>query len=107
MVVFIDEPALAGFGSSAFISVSAEQVTTMLDEVAGHIRRAGGLAGVHVCANTDWSLFFGGSLDVINFDAYTYFERFALYRQDLVTFVERGGIVAWISHWKPYFASLS
>jgi methionine synthase II (cobalamin-independent) len=95
VVVFIDEPALAGFGSSAFISVSAEEVTTMLDEVAGHIRRAGGLAGVHVCANTDWSLFFGGSLDVINFDAYTYFERFALYRQDLVTFLERGGIVAW------------
>ncbi len=95
VLVFIDEPALAGFGSSAFISVSAEEVTTMLDEVAGHIRAAGGLAGVHVCANTDWSLFFGGSLDVINFDAYTYFERFALYRRDLLSFVDRGGIVAW------------
>jgi methionine synthase II (cobalamin-independent) len=95
VVVFIDEPALAGFGSSAFISVSAEEVTTMLDEVASHIRKAGGLAGVHVCANTDWSLFFSGSLDVINFDAYTYFERFALYRQDLISFVDRGGIVAW------------
>ncbi len=95
VVVFIDEPALAGFGSSAFISVSAEEVITMLDEVASHIRKAGGLAGVHVCANTDWSLFFSGCLDVINFDAYTYFERFALYRQDLVSFVDRGGIVAW------------
>ena len=95
VVVFIDEPALAGFGTSAFITVSAEEITTMLDEVASHIRKAGGLAGVHVCANTDWSLFFDGSLDVINFDAYTYFERFALYRQDLVTFIDRGGIVAW------------
>jgi methionine synthase II (cobalamin-independent) len=95
VILFIDEPALAGFGSSAFISVSAEDVGSMLDEVAGHIRAAGGLAGVHVCANTDWSLFFGGSLDVINFDAYTYFERFALYRRDLVDFVDRGGIVAW------------
>ena len=95
VIVFIDEPALAGFGSSAFISVSAEDITTMLDEVVSHIHQAGGLAGVHVCANTDWSLFFGGSLDVINFDAYGYFERFALYRQDLVSFIQRGGLVAW------------
>ena len=95
VILFIDEPALAGFGSSAFISVSAEEITAMLDEVAGHIRKAGGLVGVHVCANTDWSLFFGGSLDVINFDAYTYFERFALYRKDLVDFIEGGGIIAW------------
>lgn len=95
VIVFIDEPALAGFGSSAFISVSAEDITTMLAEVASHVHRAGGIAGTHVCANTDWSLFFGSSLDVINFDAYTYFERFALYRQELVSFVERGGIVAW------------
>lgn len=95
VIVFIDEPALAGFGSSAFISVSAEDITTMLNEVVSHIHKAGGLAGVHVCANTDWSLFFGGSLDVINFDAYGYFERFALYRQDLVSFIERGGLVAW------------
>ena len=94
-IVFIDEPALAGFGSSAFISVSAEDISTMLDEVVSHIHRAGGLAGIHVCANTDWSLFFGGSLDVINFDAYGYFERFALYRQELVSFMERGGLVAW------------
>ena len=95
VIIFIDEPALAGFGSSAFISVSAEDISTMLAEVASHIHRAGGLAGTHVCANTDWSLFFGSSLDVINFDAYTYFDRFALYRQDLVSFIERGGIVAW------------
>ena len=95
VIVFIDEPALAGFGSSAFISVSAEDITTMHDEVVSHIQKAGGLAGVHVCANTDWSLFFGGSLNVINFDAYGYFERFALYRQDLVRFLDRGGIVAW------------
>jgi methionine synthase II (cobalamin-independent) len=94
-VVFIDEPALAGFGSSAFISVSAEEVTVMIDEVASHIQKGGGLAGVHVCANTDWSLFFGGSLDVINFDAYGYFERFALYRQEIVSFINQGGIVAW------------
>jgi methionine synthase II (cobalamin-independent) len=94
-LVSIDEPALAGFGSSAFISVSADDVTTLLQEVASHIHIAGGLAGVHVCANTDWSLFFDGSLDFINFDAYTYFDRFALYRSSLSAYINKGGRVAW------------
>ena len=94
-IIFVDEPALAGFGSSAFISVSGEEVGAMLEEVVSHIHKAGALAGVHVCANTDWSLFFNSSLDLINFDAYAYFERFALYRQDLVRFFDRGGLVAW------------
>jgi len=94
-LVFIDEPVLSGFGSSAFISVSADDIRAMLEEVVHHIHVAGGLAGVHVCANTDWSILFGTSVDVINFDAYTYFERFALYREDLLPFLERGGVLAW------------
>ncbi|MBW1982240.1 MAG: hypothetical protein JRJ12_13565 [Deltaproteobacteria bacterium] len=94
-IVFIDEPALAGFGSSAFISVSAEEVIQLIHEVVQHIHQAGGLAGIHVCANTDWSLFFSGSLDVINFDAYTYFDRFSLYRSELSQFIKKGGFIAW------------
>lgn len=94
-LVFIDEPVLGGFGSSAFISVSADDIRAMLEEVVHHIHKAGGLAGVHVCANTDWSILFGTSVDVINFDAYTYFERFALYQEELSSFLNRGGVVAW------------
>jgi hypothetical protein len=94
-LVFIDEPVLSGFGSSAFISVSANDIRAMLEEVVHHIHEAGGLAGVHVCGNTDWSILFGTSVDVINFDAYTYFERFALYREGLFSFLRRGGVVAW------------
>jgi methionine synthase II (cobalamin-independent) len=94
-LVFIDEPVLSGFGSSAFISVSAEDIRAMLEEVVHHIHAAGGLAGVHVCANTDWSILFGTSVDIINFDAYTYFDRFALYRKDLLSFLEREGVLAW------------
>jgi hypothetical protein len=95
VLISVDEPALAGFGSSAFISVSAAEVGALLREVASHIHAGGGLAGVHVCANTDWSLFFDSSLDFINFDAYAYFDRFALYRSSLVAFLDRGGLVAW------------
>lgn len=94
-LVFIDEPVLSGFGSSAFISVSADDIRAMLEEVVHHIHQTGGLAGVHVCGNTDWSILFGTSVDVINLDAYTYFERLILYREALSSFLARGGVVAW------------
>jgi hypothetical protein len=53
------------------------------------------LAGIHVCANTDWGLVFDSGVDVVNFDAYSYFDKFALYRDGLESFISRGGIVAW------------
>ena len=95
VILFLDEPALAGFGSSAFISVSRELIRQLLDETIGPIHQAGGLAGIHVCANTDWLLAFDSSLDVINFDAYNYLDKFCLYREDFLKFMNRGGIVAW------------
>jgi len=55
----------------------------------------GGIAGVHVCANTDWSLVLNSSVDIVNFDAYSYFDRFVLYADDIKRFVNRGGIIAW------------
>ena len=67
LIIFLDEPALAGFGSSAFISVSAELVLRMLAEVVEAVHTAGGLAGVHVCANTDWLLLFQSNLDISQF----------------------------------------
>jgi methionine synthase II (cobalamin-independent) len=94
-IIFIDEPALAGFGSSAFISVSRELVGQLLKEVTESIQGAGALAGIHVCANTDWQLAFDAGLDVINFDAYNYMDRFGLYREACAGFLRRGGNIAW------------
>ena len=45
VIVFLDEPALAGFGSSAFISVSRELIQQLLEETIGAIHQAGALAG--------------------------------------------------------------
>lgn len=95
VILFLDEPALAGFGTSAFITVSAEDIKALLTEVAEPVRRAGALVGVHVCANTDWGLIFECPLDIINLDAYQFFDRFALYRKQCFEFLDRGGIVAW------------
>ncbi|GAB4345535.1 MAG: hypothetical protein Kow0089_22630 [Desulfobulbaceae bacterium] len=95
VIMFIDEPALAGLGSSAFIGVSADEIKAMINEVADGVHRAGGLAGIHVCANTDWSLLLSSEIDVLSFDAYDYFDRIAPLRSELHAFLDRGGIIAW------------
>jgi hypothetical protein len=95
VIIFVDEPALAGYGSSELISISDQEIATCLTEVFEAIHQAGGLAGIHVCANTDWGLILGTGLDVVNFDAYGYAERFLLYAGPLRAFFKRGGIVAW------------
>jgi methionine synthase II (cobalamin-independent) len=95
VILFLDEPALAGFGSSAFIAISEELVQRLLREVVGAVHQAGALAGTHICANTDWDLVFKTGVDIINFDAYNYFEKFALYRDSFLEFINQGHIVAW------------
>ncbi len=95
VLMFIDEPALAGLGSSAFISVSADEIRTMIDEVADAIHQAGGLAGIHVCANTDWSLLLASRIDILSFDAHGFFDRLAPLRDEVDRYLGRGSIIAW------------
>ena len=95
VIIFLDEPGLAGFGSSAFITVSAELVLRLLAEVVDAVHTAGGIAGIHVCANTDWLLAFQSNFDIINFDSYGYFDKFALYRKEWLQFMAQGGNIAW------------
>ncbi len=95
VLIFCDEPALAGYGTSEFISISREEILACLHEVVEAIHEEGGLAGVHVCANTDWSLVLDTAADIISFDAYDYFDRFALYREQIIRFINAGNILAW------------
>jgi methionine synthase II (cobalamin-independent) len=95
VIIFIDEPALAGFGSSEFISISREDIMTCLDEVMDAVHARGALAGVHVCANTDWSLLLDSQVDIINFDAHGYFDKFVLYGDLLKQFIASGRYLAW------------
>lgn len=95
VIIFLDEPGLAGFGSSAYITVTSEMVLQLLAEVIDAVHTAGGAAGIHVCANTDWALAFRSDLDVINFDSYGFFDKFALYAKECADFIGRGGNMAW------------
>ena len=93
-LLFFDEPALAGLGSSAFITISNEEITACFTEVFEAVRAENGLTGIHVCANTEWSVIFESGVDILSYDAYSYFDKLILYPDHLRRFLDKGGILA-------------
>jgi hypothetical protein len=96
-VVFLDEPCLTGFGS-AYLPISAEEVTEILTQTLEETRNAatGPVSlGTHCCGNTDWSLLLNAPLDILSFDSYGYFESLRLYDKALTAFLKRGSWLAW------------
>lgn len=94
-IIFIDEPGFVSFGASGFGGISKDMVSEAVAEVIGQIKQGGGLAGVHICANGDWGPALASEADIISFDAYFYFDNFILYKEQLIHFLSRGGILAW------------
>jgi hypothetical protein len=94
VIIFVDEPYMASFGS-AYINLTQKQAVSMLDEVFEAIHAEGAHAGVHCCANTDWSVLMATKVDILNLDAYGYLKNFALYPGELRHFLDRGGYIAW------------
>ena len=94
-IIFIDEPGMVSFGSSAFMGISKETVSNAVAEVIAGIQKEGGLAGVHICANGDWEPVLSSEADIISFDSYFYFDNFILFKEPLLDFLSRGGILAW------------
>ncbi len=94
VILFIDEPYLSSVGS-AVIALKAEEARAKIDEVAAAVHQEGAYAGVHCCANTDWSILAGSSVDIISFDAYGYAKNLLLYADAVRAFLGRGGSLAW------------
>ncbi len=94
-ILFVDEPILAAFGSSAYINLSREQAVAILQETFSAVKSKGALVGSHCCGNTDWSLMMQAGVDIINFDAYVYMDSIGLYAESLAEFLDRGGYLAW------------
>ncbi len=94
-IIFIDEPGIVNFGSTAFAGISRELVLDGVTELIAAIEKAGGLSGIHICANGDWGPALTSHADIISFDAYSYFDNFVLFQEQLISFLKRGGILAW------------
>ena len=95
VIIFVDEPGLYNYGSSTAVALGRPEIEASLEEIFTAIRDAGGIAGLHSCAGTDWSLLVGLPLDIINFDAYEYFPSLLVYANLLNPFFARGGALAW------------
>ena len=90
-LTLLAEPALSVYTSSVGTG-RWDDIKNALDEV---MTAVDGVAGVHCCANFDWSLLMSTSARVINFDTYRYGETMALYGSNLAEFLARGGMIAW------------
>ncbi|MCL2434067.1 MAG: hypothetical protein FWD16_06065 [Clostridia bacterium] len=94
-ICFIDEPILSAFGSSTYVSVQRDDVVAMLAETIEAVHAENGLAGIHCCGNTEWSILIDAGVDIVNFDAFEYGETIAMYAADVKKHLERGGMLAW------------
>ncbi len=95
IICFIDEPILSAFGSSTYVSVKREDVVAMLAEVIDAVHADGGIAGIHCCGNTEWSILIDAGVDIVNFDAFEFGETIAMYPEHVKAHLERGGMLAW------------
>ncbi len=95
VIVFVDDPALSAFGTSNYITLNREMIIEDLAFVIGGIRNGGGLAGAHSCAGIDWTILMEAGFNIISFDAYSYFQTLAVYTEELKTFINSGGLLAW------------
>jgi len=90
-LVVLNEPYLASLGSSV-VPVDKETVRAGWADIASLVE--GGL-GIHCCSNTDWDFILSLDPAVVSFDAYATAKEFLLYSDTIISYMERGGIIAW------------
>ena len=95
VICFIDEPILSAFGSSTYVSVKREDVIALLKEMIDAIHADNGLAGVHCCGNTEWSILVDAGVDIISFDAFGFGQTIAMYPDAVKALFNRNGAIAW------------
>lgn len=93
-IIFIDEPSVSQFGTTAFLTVSKDDITNLFKEISSVLKQKGALVGVHCCGKTDWSLILNSGVDIINFDGFDYAESLGFYAKEVEAFTKRGGLIA-------------
>lgn len=94
-IVFMDEPVMSQFGTSAFITVKKEDIVGVLKEISDVIKDFGGLSAVHCCGKSDWSVLIDSNINILNFDAFAYAKSLEAYVKEVAEFLKNGGYIAW------------
>ncbi len=96
VIIFLDEPGLAGFGSSAFITISKDDIINMLNEIVTLLKKHNIIPGIHVCANTSWDIVLESEIDILNFDSFNFYEKFIIYNDHIKNFLKKDNkYIAW------------
>ncbi len=95
VIIFVDEPIFSALGTSSYLGVNSDEVLRLIGDIVKTVRDEGGVAGIHCCGNADWPLVFRSGADIVNFDAFDYLDTLALYPEEIGSFLESGGILAW------------
>jgi hypothetical protein len=95
VIIFIDEPILSAIGSSSYLGVDSEEVLRLLKDMVSAIEDAGGISGIHCCGRADWPMVIKSGARILNFDAFEYFDTLAIYYEDIKSFLQNGGYLAW------------
>ncbi|HMK15864.1 MAG TPA: hypothetical protein VK450_02970 [Methanomicrobiales archaeon] len=90
-LVILNEPYLASLGSSV-VPIDRDSVVAGWQDIAALVEDG---LGVHCCTNTDWAFLASLRPSVISFDAYGNAKEFLLYLDDIVEYLEAGGVVGW------------
>lgn len=94
-IIFIDEPSVSQLGTSAFITISKEEVVEIIKEISDLIKQVGAISGLHCCGKCDWTIPIESKVDIINLDGYFFAQSLSLFSNELKPFLEKGGMIAW------------
>ena len=89
--VWLDDPGL----EFIFSSLSGYTDLVARDDLAEFLSGLQGWKGLHLCGNPDWNFLLGAELDLLSFDTYGQGMVFSRYADEVIRFLERGGVVSW------------
>lgn len=94
-IIFIDEPSISQLGTSAYLTISQDEVVSMLKEISDIIQANGALSAIHCCGKCDWSVPIKTGINIISLDAYAYAQNLSIFHNYVKKFLENGGKIAW------------
>lgn len=90
-IIFFDEPVLSQIGS-AVLNLKKEDIVSIYESITSSDLYY--YTGMHICGNSEWDFIMSLPINIINFDAYNYYEEFFIYKRDIKKFIEKGGYIA-------------
>ena len=94
-IIFMDEPSVSQLGTSAYLTISEDEVVSMFAEISDLIKENGGISAIHCCGKCDWRIPINAGVDIINLDAFSFAQNLSIYSEKVEKFLQDGGKIAW------------